>query len=666
MRGKYITIDGIPGVGKSTLASKLARELQAAQLPVKLISQPGDLSDITTQNIDRLIKDARYPMQTATEVLLYHAVHARSLETIKADLENGITVIADHSHLSTLVSEYYGRGDLTDYRLATDIIQFASDGLQPDLTIILDAPVSNAKERLSAARLQRLDESYLERIRAGYLWEAKQRNLPVVYATEPTDAVFKAAWDYVARALSTRVETADTSAKSIAEVLAAKPEAVKVDTAPVSAAVGQQATAAKSATTAEATHPDTPQPQLSERTDAAPLTVTNLLASQVAWHRNIVCDERSPQDSAYDKKDTDGHYRYYIPANLKGKVRSQYIRTMNQLFDTYSNAVSNLTVYLETTSGTPKSAQNNQWHEIMRAKARAVLRPLLPAASTVELNVQATVVAYQALCLTLEDSMLVEAHALGQQIMDHVRATGQPHFMEDTPQVERDVDLQQDTVKDLADRFLPVSYSAENDQVTLVNFVPRNELDLVADMLYGYSDLPLRTLRTEAAAWPYQRKLDICTAYLAEVHPNENVLRNLRYTFDVVSDYRTLRNLQRKHAFRDTTHQRLSPRLGYATPAIVESAGLSDTFDDCFDLSLQLYSALQNSGHVVEAQYATLLGHKARWSVSCDAEELFAGPFSGSNERAILTEMRDKISEIHPIVAEAYQAKPVPKTGAAV
>jgi thymidylate kinase len=652
-RGKYIVIDGIAGVGKSTIAGMVAHELQAAQLPVKLVQAPGDLSDLTVQTIERLIEDKRYPMSTQTEVLLYNAARSRSLESIRADIESGVTCIVDHSYLATLVSEYYGRGNIPDYAVATEIIQFAVGGLQPDLLLVLDAPVSVVKDRLPADRISKLDESYLERVRAGYLWEAKQRNLPVAYATETIDIIFKQVWAQVAKTLSVREDVRDDSAKSVAEVLAAKPTPSPKPAAEPQAVLEQSAGPDQTPPTQPAAQPHAQ----AHKESGIPLTISNLLAAKLEWHHGIVYNEVPPGQLTFDKKDTDGHYRYYIPPTIKGKVRSQYIRTMNQLFDTYAQAVAALTVYMETTSSVPKPTQDNKWHDRMQAKARAILRPILPVAATTSIELQASTDTLGQLCISLEDDTLVEAHAAGVHVLETMRIY-EPSFMQDHSAVERDVNLTEDTIKNLADRFLPLSHAAESDRVTLTGFIPRNELDLVADMLYAHSDLPLSTLRSEAMSWPYQRKLDICKAYLQTAHPYENVLRNLRYNFDIVSDFRTLRNLQRRHTFRDITHQVLSPRQGYSTPSIVEAAGLSDTVDDCFDLSLQLYSALQNGDHLQEAQYATLLGHKVRWSVSCNAEELFAAASSAAPIVSLVQEMQDKVAEVHPLVAETIAALP--------
>src|SRR5206468_11499561 len=176
-RGKYIVLEGPEGVGKTTQLQELTRRLQAAELPVRLLREPDSQSDLTARAIRQLTQDPRYPMNTRTEVLLYNAARSQSLEVIRNSVEQGIICLVDRNYLTTLAIQYYGRGDVPDYQTINNIIGFAVNGVEPDLTIVLDAPVPVLKERTKSRyqgeRFDDLDASFLERVRAGYLWEAK-------------------------------------------------------------------------------------------------------------------------------------------------------------------------------------------------------------------------------------------------------------------------------------------------------------------------------------------------------------------------------------------------------------------------------------------------------------------------------------------------------------
>jgi len=772
-RGKYIVIEGAQGAGKTTMVQMLAQQLQVAQLPVKIMREPDSQNDLTARVIRHLTQDPRYPMNTRTEVLLYNAARSQSLELIRQSVANGVVCLVDRSYLTTLAIQYYGRGDVPDYQTINDIINFAVGDMQPDLMMVLDAPVSTLRERVStrfaSERFDNLDEAFLERVRAGYLWEAKQRNLPIIYATDDIDTVFRQVWQYVANTLAIRDGNTQTSEiQSVGEVLAANPvtKAAAVEPpvisqaalAPEQSAVAATETPAAPGGTETTTTETTTEPwtqkhengsmsittagkaelskfvtntessvygfteqappitiaaamaRLSRRADDMRVTLldefigktdkdeqllhrvitafgddsvqqltgqymvvedaSNLLTKKLEWGRLAAYLEQSTRYIYFDQKDTNGHYRYYIPEDLKGKVRSQYIRTMNQIFDIYSELVAKLTTHVRATSSTPKAEQDGAWRSATKAQACDAVRALLPTATKSTVGIYASGQALESLIMHLLSDELPEARTVGQQLLDEARKVA-PVFLERADKPDRGGALiayranTYSAVKKLATELLPANHTTETNPVTLTSYTPHNELDIVADMLYEHSDLSLQDLQTEVATWPYQRKLDVFSAYMGERlnrrHKPGRALEKIHYSFDLVCDYGIFRDLQRHRMVDDLEWQPLSPRMGYDTSKLVEEAGLSDAFDQCFDLSLQLYSTLQASGHQLEAQYATLLGHRMRWKLTYNAREAFhfhelrTSPQGHPGYRKLVQQMHEKVAEVHPMLAEAMK-----------
>lgn len=103
--------------------------------------------------------------------------------------------------------------------------------------------------------------------------------------------------------------------------------------------------------------------------------------------------------------------------------------------------------------------------------------------------------------------------------------------------------------------------------------------------------------------------------------------------------------------------QKLSPRYGFEMPELVEQAGFIELFERNFDLSLALYSRLQQDNQENEAQYATLLGHKMRWKVTFNARQAFhmlelrSSPQGHSGYRQVAKLIHQKIAEVHPLVS---------------
>ncbi|HTB48723.1 MAG TPA: dTMP kinase [Verrucomicrobiae bacterium] len=753
-RGKYIVLEGPEGVGKTTQLQELARRLQAAGLPVRTLREPDSQSDLTARAIRQLTQDPHYPMNTRTEVLLYNAARSQSLQIIKQSVEHGVICLVDRNYLTTLAIQYYGRGDVPDYETINSIINFAVGGVEPDLCIVMDAPVTTLRERLSdrysGERFDNLDNAFLERVRAGYLWEAKQRNLPVVFATQDSETVAENIWKLVSAELALRTPaqaSAAASPASLKEVIEQKdlpaPHEPPLNTpdnhsteAPAPSGPLVEKTDAGNFTITEAgktyleeavtsvdgnvyAFTDKLSPatiaaamaRLSRRGDDMRVTIldefadkvgkdekllervitaygddsvqqlaglhfvienaSNLLTKKLEWGRLAAYLEQSTRYIYFDQKDANGRYRYHTPDYLKPNVKKQYNQAMDTIFELYSTMVRSLTEHVRNTSSTPQKERDIAWKGATRAQACDAIRPVLPVATKSTVGIFASGQALESLIMHLMSDELPEARTTGEDLLKQARQV-MPMFLARADKPERGgamVAYRATTnraVSSLAKRYLPDNYAATDTQaVSLTDFWPKNELLLVADMLYEHSNIPLEQLQAEVNAWPYDKKLDVFNAYMGERlnrrHRPGRALEKAHYSWDLVCDYGIFRDLQRHRMVDDLNWQLLTPRYGYEIPARVEEAGLAEQFEACFDISLKLYSLLQQSGYSLEAQYATLLGHKMRWKVTYNAREAFhlheirTTPQGHPGYRKLVLQMHEKLAEVHPLLAEAMR-----------
>jgi len=582
--GKYIVIDGI-SPAKSAMVDMLAHQLEAIELPVHIIDTQDVQSNMGTRALQQLLHDPAYPLHNRTEALLYNAVRSQLAEVVSKAHGEGIICVSTESYLSTLVSQYYGRGDITDYATANTIVQFASGTIQPDLLIVLDT-VNSAAQKQQTPKEQAL----FERLRAGYLWEAQQRRLPVIYTTDDLDVTFKQLWLYVAQVLSIspNVPVPTTMVRS------AKKQAASA--APASPVTAKAAVTQKPEITL--TVPKPPVIPTVEMSIVASEGLAGPLDSE-EWHRMV-------SHTPYEQKDGQEHYRYYIPEPLKGKLRSHYIRSMNQHFAYYSELFETLATHLRNTAGTPKPKRDAVWEAHLVQEVRRALAPLIPLAGT------------------LDVAQTDQPQELDQQIPPAPTAL--------SPAA-------------LAQTYLPPGYAFATNPVALIDYAPRNELNAAADVLYAHADLPFRALQEAVAGWPYDRKAAIVSSSPAGA---------ARYSFEILSDYGQFRSVQ-SACPRNVAHQPINPRYGYTTPAIIEAAGLSDAFDDCFDRSLQLYSALQaEQPHL--APYATLMGHQLRWRFDCTLSDLQ----NLRTPQELSKNLLEKVSEVHPLMYTALAGTSTP------
>lgn len=179
MRGRFITLEGIDGSGKSTQRELLARELRRRGLDIVVTREPGGTA--IGEGIRQLmVSDATAHIAPATELLLYVAARAQHVaELIRPALEMGRIVISDRYTDSTVAFQGYGRG--LELTMIEDLNNFATGGLKPDLTIVFDLDPKLARTRQGSRPIGGLlgafDEQHSEfhdRMREGYSRMAQQ------------------------------------------------------------------------------------------------------------------------------------------------------------------------------------------------------------------------------------------------------------------------------------------------------------------------------------------------------------------------------------------------------------------------------------------------------------------------------------------------------------
>ncbi len=397
---------------------------------------------------------------------------------------------------------------------------------------------------------------------------------------------------------------------------------------------------------------------------------SNLLTKKLEWGRLASYLEQSTRYIYFDQKDAAGRYRYYVPPELKPAIHEQYCAAMDTIFDLYSTMVHRLTDHVRANSTVPENERDVAWQGATRAQACDAVRSVLPVATTSTVGIYASGQALESLIMHLQSDELAEARATGQTMLTEARKIV-PMFLERADKPERGgatIAYRANTSKhlaELAQNYLPDNYAAPTEAVSLNDYWPKNELSLVADMLYEHSNLPLEQIQTEVASWSYDKKVEVFTAYAGERlnrrHRPGRAIEKAHYSWDLVCDYGIFRDLQRHRVVDDLNWQQLTPRFGYETPALIEAAGLEEPFEACFDLSLKLYSLLQQGGYQLEAQYATLLGHRMRWKVTYNAREAFhlhelrTSPQGHPGYRKLVLQMHEKLATVHPLMAAAMR-----------
>jgi dTMP kinase len=193
--GALITIEGLDGAGKSTLAGALRRELAARGARVELLREPGGVE--VSERIRALVKDPALAVLPRAEALLYAAARAQLVEErVRPLLRDGAVVLLDRFVDSSLA--YQGGGRALGVEEVRAVNLFATGGLAPDRTLLLRvSPAVGRARRLARAlepdRLERDGEDFYAKIASVYeeLARAEPERVRVIDAERPPERVLR-------------------------------------------------------------------------------------------------------------------------------------------------------------------------------------------------------------------------------------------------------------------------------------------------------------------------------------------------------------------------------------------------------------------------------------------------------------------------------------------
>jgi dTMP kinase len=196
-RGRLITIEGVDGAGKTTLAARLLGALIARGLEVGLLREPGGVP--AAERIRELVIDPDLHVTARTEALLYAAARAQLVEeAIEPLLSAGTWVLLDRFIDSSLA--YQGGGRELGIDAVRTINDFAIRGTWPDRTLLLmiDPRLGLRRSRARPAapdRLEREQDDFFDRTVAAYLelWTQDPVRIRKIDASQPPDDVLAAA-----------------------------------------------------------------------------------------------------------------------------------------------------------------------------------------------------------------------------------------------------------------------------------------------------------------------------------------------------------------------------------------------------------------------------------------------------------------------------------------
>lgn len=192
MRGAFITLEGTEGVGKTTCIAFVRDTLAAADIPAVVTREPGGTA-LGEKIRDWILNGNHGHLSAETETLLMFAARAFHLdEVIRPALDAGRWVVCDRFSDATVA--YQGGGRRADKGWIKSLRATVHADLEPDLTLLLDAPVEVGLNRIRARapdHFERENRDFFARVRAAYLDLARDEphRIKVIDATPPLPEV---------------------------------------------------------------------------------------------------------------------------------------------------------------------------------------------------------------------------------------------------------------------------------------------------------------------------------------------------------------------------------------------------------------------------------------------------------------------------------------------
>ena len=198
MKGRFLTLEGVDGAGKST-HQKFVADFLARRAPhVVQTREPGG-TELAEKLRAAILTDAMSPL--AATLLVFAARTDHVARVIRPALETGQWVVCDRFTDATLA--YQGAGQGVPLELIRSLAQAAHGGLQPDRTLVFDCPYEVSRQRLQGKtldRFEREDRAFFERVRAAYLElaRAEPARVRVIDATKSLAEIRKALEQHLA------------------------------------------------------------------------------------------------------------------------------------------------------------------------------------------------------------------------------------------------------------------------------------------------------------------------------------------------------------------------------------------------------------------------------------------------------------------------------------
>jgi thymidylate synthase ThyX len=349
--------------------------------------------------------------------------------------------------------------------------------------------------------------------------------------------------------------------------------------------------------------------------------------------------------------------QYYTLPELTGTTAGAlYHDTVRFLFATYTTLLPQVVAAIQTAWPRSPGQTERGYTTACRAKALDLLRYLLPAATLTNLGMTINGRALEHLLTKMLSHPLQEVQQLGVLLKDEavqIMPTLLKYAQPNAYMAETDADM-----RTLVGELLAHEKPTDTPSVRLVRAPAEAETELVAALLYGYSQHTWPQVLARAQALSWTQKEHVVDTYLRRRGPHDQPLRaleHLSYTFEILVDYGAYRDIHR-HRMATQTRQLPVPEHGYSVPEELERFGFREVFETCMTRAATAYQQLV-AYHPQVASYVLPLAYRCRVLITWNLREMYhfvqlrSAKQGHTSYRRVAQAVYHALAKVHPLLA---------------
>jgi thymidylate synthase ThyX len=357
---------------------------------------------------------------------------------------------------------------------------------------------------------------------------------------------------------------------------------------------------------------------------------SNVLTKVIERGRLMSYLEQSTRYMPYNDK-PHGHWRYHVPSELTGELRSKFESAADQAFELYTKLFEPLQEHLKAQYPQPEGTSPGAYRMSIRAKVCDILRGLLPAATTSNLGIYGSAQGYEALLLRLLSHELAEAREVGAAMLTELKKVI-PVFVQRVERPDRGgafsdyLKTSRQITRDHASALTQGAGEKNFDapHVQLTDFQPDGETKVAAAILFESSHVSDSAAMALARGLSENERQELIAAYAGprtnRRHRPGRAFERTSYRFEVVADYGAFRDLQR-HRLLTIAWQPLTPELGFDLPPEIAEIGAETEWVELMQRCALVYDPLRAATSETVAQYVVPMAYRIRFVMEMNARE---------------------------------------------